>query len=83
MPIKISQILSGPEPKTMGIGPMKIITPTLPDPPRNEEASKITNRPTKMNAIPKTTHLKSPLGKVNPSLSSSFGTPVLPQQQII
>ena len=51
--IAISQPASGPEPKTIGIGPIKIIPPTLPDPLKTMEATTKTTIPTKTKTIPK------------------------------
>ncbi len=59
IPIKISQTALGPEPKTIGNGPIKITTPTLPEPPKVIEATTKTTMPMKTNAIPKIKKAKS------------------------
>ncbi len=48
----MSQIAFGPEPKTIGNGPIKITAPTLPEPETTEETT-TTMTPTKTKTIPK------------------------------
>ncbi len=71
IPIKMSQTALGPEPKTIGNGPTKITTPTLPEPPTTNEETTKTTMPMKTNAMPKITNPKSLLGASMPSASSS------------
>ncbi len=52
IPKTISNQDSGPAPKTMGMGPIRITPPTLPDPPKMTEAAAITIIPTKTRVIP-------------------------------
>jgi hypothetical protein len=78
--IKISQPASGPEPKTIGIGPIKIIPRTLPDPPKNRDATTKTAIPTKTKDIPKS---KKPNNRSDMLIASFSGfssfTVALPQ----
>ena len=47
MLIAISQPASGPAPKTIGIGPIRMTPPTLPDPPKTTEATTNNDNPNK------------------------------------
>jgi hypothetical protein len=69
--IVISQPALGPEPKTIGIGPIKIIPQTLPDPPKTMEATIKTAVPTKTKAIPKSKKLTNRPDMLIPSSSTS------------
>jgi hypothetical protein len=71
MLIAISQPASGPAPKTIGIGPIKITPPTLPDPPKTTDATTKTAMPTKTNVIPKTKKKSKRLDMPMPSSSAS------------
>ena len=82
--IAISHPASGPEPKTIGIGPIKIMPPTLPDPPKTMEATTKTAIPTKTKAIPKSKKPSNRPDMLIPSSSaSSLHNIVLPQQPIV
>ncbi len=52
IPTATSSRASGPAPKTMGIGPIKITPPTLPDPSKNKETKTITAMPTAIRDMP-------------------------------
>src|ERR1035441_2165690 len=64
----MSQSASGPAPKTIGMGPTKTTPPTLPDPPKNTEATTSTAMPMKTSAIPKN---KKPSSRPDNSMPSS------------
>src|SRR5208337_3795958 len=78
IPINISQSTFGPEPKTIGNGPIKMTTPTLPELPKKKETTAKTTMPTKTKAIPKIKKPKSLLDTVMPSssVSCSLNMPV-------
>lgn len=72
IPISISHAASGPEPKTIGNGPINITTPVLVDALEAKEATVKTAMPIKTKATPKIKSQKSLLETGMPSSSGSF-----------
>ena len=81
----ISHAASGPAPKTIGIGPIKMTPPTLPDPPKTTIATTKTAMPTKTKAMPKIKKPKSRLETADAFILSFFIAQhsSLPQKPII
>jgi hypothetical protein len=72
IPIKISQSAFGPEPITIGIGPIKITIPTLLEElAKTTEATTKTTMPMKTKAIPK---IKKPRSLLETAIPSSSGS---------
>ena len=75
-PIKIRIEEFGPDPKTIGIGPMKITTPVLAEPPAVKLAARSTITPTKTKIKPEKSSGKSQFGvfEVSPVSFSSVSS---------
>ena len=63
-PTRINKPVSGPDPKTKGIGPMKITTPVLVEllSPANAAAAKTTTTPVNTKTKPTPSNMRSHLG---------------------